>query len=171
MVWTSVDLVLNQSNFPHYLWREETYTTKKQARSMTPNRFGMKDRRAFGSNHRTNLESTLLLWRYCKRKWLPPSSNAKNRYLGVTGVKIKFHKYIAKLNYELSNRVTAIQDPPPPPPPPPYLLEYIVVFRNWDHTGLGKICTVRNQHPDALAATWRGWAHIICSVICRIAAV
>ena len=29
--------------------------------------------------------------------------SAKNRYLMVTGVTIKFHKFIAELNYELNN--------------------------------------------------------------------
>ena len=55
------------------------------------------------TNYHTNLKSTVLIWRYCKRKWLPPSPNAKNRYLNVTRVKSKIHKCIAKLNCELYN--------------------------------------------------------------------
>ena len=36
----------------------------------------------FCSNYRTIFESTVLLWRYCKRKWSPSYLNAKNRYFG-----------------------------------------------------------------------------------------
>ena len=40
----------------------------------------------FCSNYRTIFKSIVLLLRYCKRKWSPLYLNAKNRYLGMTGV-------------------------------------------------------------------------------------
>ena len=56
----------------------------------------------WGVNNRIILKSMVLLLRHCKRKW-SSYLNVKNRYLGMTGVTKKFHKSIAKLNYELNN--------------------------------------------------------------------
>ena len=56
----------------------------------------------WGVNNRIILKSMVLLLRHCKRKW-SSYLNVKNRYLRMTGVTKKFHKSIAKLNYELNN--------------------------------------------------------------------
>ena len=99
----------NSRNLWHYQWPAEFIKQRKPASKWHQIAWKMNVFFFFffffflwGVNNRIILKSMVLLLRHCKRKW-SSYLNVKNRYLGMTGVTKKFHKSIAKLNYELNN--------------------------------------------------------------------